>query len=243
MQENRFFDAPNFCFAKSQGFFVLEESYVAYGAYAHRGAAVGKETVLFLCGCDALFVPADLQYITVAKPGCVFCGGYMKKIAVIMGSDSDLPVVEKAVQTLEEFGVPYTVHICSAHRTPAEASGFSASARENGYGVIIAAAGLAAHLAGALAANTILPVIGIPLAGGVGGGLDALLSTVMMPPGVPVATVGVGGAVNAALLAIQILAVSDAALAQKLQAYKVSAAEKVRRKDADIQNKYNIQQL
>ena len=163
----------------------------------------------------------------------------MKKIAVIMGSDSDLPVVEKAIDTLRDFGVPTEVHVCSAHRTPEEAARFARSAAANGFGALIAAAGLAAHLAGALAANTILPVIGIPMAGGVGDGLDALLSTVMMPPGVPVATVGVGGAVNAALLAVQILAVSDRELAAKLTAYKQAAAEKVRKKDQAIQEKYN----
>ena len=163
----------------------------------------------------------------------------MKKVAVIMGSDSDLPVVEKAIDTLREFGVPTEVHICSAHRTPEEAARFAGSAASNGFGALIAAAGLAAHLAGALAANTILPVIGIPMAGGVGDGLDALLSTVMMPPGVPVATVGVGGAVNAALLAVQILAVSDGELAAKLTAYKQTAAEKVKKKDQAIREKYN----
>ena len=167
----------------------------------------------------------------------------MKKAAVIMGSDSDLPVVEKAIHTLTDFGVPFEVHVCSAHRTPEEAARFSKNAATDGFGVIIAAAGLAAHLAGALAANTILPVIGIPMAGGVGDGLDALLSTVMMPPGVPVATVGVGGAVNAALLAVQILAVSDGSLADKLTAYKQAAAEKVRKKDQAIQEKYSMMKL
>ena len=164
----------------------------------------------------------------------------MKKVAVIMGSDSDLPVVEKAINTLQEFGVPMEVRVCSAHRTPEEASRFARNAAAEGFGVLIAAAGLAAHLAGALAANTTLPVIGIPMAGGVGDGLDALLSTVMMPPGVPVATVGVGGAVNAALLAVQILAVSDQSLTEKLAAYKRAAAEKVRKKDLAIQEKYNL---
>ena len=164
----------------------------------------------------------------------------MKKVAVIMGSDSDLPVVEKAIDTLRDFGVPTEVHVCSAHRTPEEASRFAKNARNEGFGALIAAAGLAAHLAGALAANTTLPVIGIPMAGGVGDGLDALLSTVMMPPGVPVATVGVGGAVNAALLAVQILAVSDPALADQLEAYKRAAAEKVRKKDLAIREKYNL---
>ena len=167
----------------------------------------------------------------------------MKKVAVIMGSDSDLPVVEKAIDTLREFGVPMEVHVCSAHRTPDEASRFARTAAAEGFGVLIAAAGLAAHLAGALAANTTLPVIGIPMAGGVGDGLDALLSTVMMPPGVPVATVGVGGAVNAALLAVQILALSDNMLADKLAVYKRAAAEKVKKKDLAIQEKYNLKKV
>ncbi len=167
----------------------------------------------------------------------------MKKVAVIMGSDSDLPVVEKAIDTLREFGVPMEVHVCSAHRTPDEASRFARIAAAEGFGVLIAAAGLAAHLAGALAANTTLPVIGIPMAGGVGDGLDALLSTVMMPPGVPVATVGVGGAVNAALLAVQILALSDNMLADKLAVYKRAAAEKVKKKDLAIQEKYNLKKV
>ncbi len=167
----------------------------------------------------------------------------MKKVAVIMGSDSDLPVAEKAIDTLQEFGVPIEVHICSAHRTPDEASRFARAAVAEGFGVLIAAAGLAAHLAGALAANTTLPVIGIPMAGGVGDGLDALLSTVMMPPGVPVATVGVGGAVNAALLAVQILALSDRMLADKLAEYKKTAAEKVKKKDLAIQEKYNLKKV
>lgn len=142
----------------------------------------------------------------------------MKKVAVIMGSDSDLPVVEKAINTLKEYGVPTEVHVYSAHRTPEEAAAFSKSARENGFGVIIAAAGMAAHLAGAIAANTTLPVIGIPCSSKVLEGMDALLSTVMMPPGIPVATVGVNTAKNAALLAIEILAVTDEELQKKLQA-------------------------
>ena len=150
----------------------------------------------------------------------------MKKVAVIMGSDSDLPVVEKAIRTLEEYGVPFEVHVYSAHRTPAEAHDFAVSARANGFGAIIAAAGMAAHLAGAFAANTTLPVIGIPVAGSKFDGLDALLSTVQMPTGLPVATVAVDGAANAALLAIQILAVSDAALAEKLDAARAAGRER-----------------
>ena len=160
----------------------------------------------------------------------------MKKVAIIMGSDSDLPVVKKAADTLESFGVPYEMHVYSAHRTPVQARDFSLNARANGFGAIIAAAGMAAHLAGALAANTTLPVIGIPMKSGTfSNGIDALLSTVQMPSGIPVATVAVDGAVNAALLAIQILAVTDADLATKLDAKRVSDAEKVLAKDAALQ--------
>ena len=161
----------------------------------------------------------------------------MKKVAVIMGSDSDLPVVEKAINTLEEYGVPFEVHVYSAHRTPVEAKEFSASARENGFGAIIAAAGMAAHLAGAVAARTTLPVIGIPCASTYLDGMDALLSTVQMPSGIPVATVAVNGAVNSALLAIQILAVEDKTLADKLDAKRKADAEKVLMKDKDLQSK------
>ena len=163
----------------------------------------------------------------------------MKKAAVIMGSDSDLPVVEKAVNTLREFGVPTEVHVYSAHRTPEEARRFALDARTAGFGVLIAAAGMAAHLAGALAANPTLPVIGIPLTSGASDGTDALLSTVMMPPGVPVATVGINGAVNAALLAVQILSVGDEGLARRLADYKAAAADKVRQKDRAVSEKYN----
>ena len=160
----------------------------------------------------------------------------MKKIAIIMGSDSDLPVVKKAADTLESFGVPYEMHVYSAHRTPVQARDFSLNARSNGFGAIIAAAGMAAHLAGALAANTTLPVIGIPMKSGTfSNGIDALLSTVQMPSGIPVATVAVDGAVNAALLAIQILAVTDSDLAAKLDAKRASDAEKVLAKDAALQ--------
>lgn len=160
----------------------------------------------------------------------------MKKVAIIMGSDSDLPVVQKAADTLESFGVPYEMHVYSAHRTPQQARDFSVNARENGFGVVIAAAGMAAHLAGALAANTTLPVIGIPMKSSTfANGLDALLSTVQMPSGIPVATVAVDGAVNAALLAIQILAVSDEALAKKLDDKRVADAQKVLSKDAALQ--------
>ena len=163
----------------------------------------------------------------------------MKKVAVIMGSDSDLPIVEKGINVLKEYGVPYEVHVYSAHRTPKESAAFAASARENGFGVIIAAAGMAAHLAGALAAQTTLPVIGIPVASGGLGGLDALLSTVQMPSGIPVATVAVGGAANAAILACQMLALSDDALAAKLDGARADGYRKVLEKDAAVAAKYN----
>ena len=163
----------------------------------------------------------------------------MKKVGIIMGSDSDLPIVSKAIDTLKEYGVPFEVHIYSAHRTPVEAKEFSSSARQNGFGAIIAAAGMAAHLAGAIAANTTLPVIGIPVQSKNLGGMDALLSTVQMPSGIPVATVAIDGATNAALLAIQILAVEDAALANKLDAARKAGAEKVLKKNADIVATYN----
>ncbi|MBQ6233384.1 MAG: 5-(carboxyamino)imidazole ribonucleotide mutase [Clostridia bacterium] len=158
----------------------------------------------------------------------------MRKVGIVMGSDSDLPVVKKATDTLKAFGVPFEAHVYSAHRTPAEARDFALKARENGFGVIIAAAGMAAHLAGAIAANTTLPVIGIPCQGPVLEGLDALLSTAQMPSGIPVATVAVNGGANAALLAIQILAVEDAELAEKLDRKRLSDAENVLQKDAGI---------
>ncbi len=160
----------------------------------------------------------------------------MKKVAIIMGSDSDLPVVRKAADQLEAFGVPYEMHVYSAHRTPEEARNFSLNARKNGFGVIIAAAGMAAHLAGALAANTTLPVIGIPMKSSTfTNGIDALLSTVQMPSGIPVATVAVDGAVNAALLSIEILAVTDEALAEKLDAKRKADSQAVLAKDAALQ--------
>ena len=158
----------------------------------------------------------------------------MKKAAIIMGSDSDMPVVKKATDMFDSLGVPYETHIYSAHRTPEYVSRFAKSARENGFGVIIAAAGMAAHLAGAIAANTTLPVIGIPCASGAFGGFDALLSTVQMPTGIPVATVAVGGGGNAALLAAQILATEDAKLAGKLDAKRIKDAEAVLAKDAAL---------
>ena len=163
----------------------------------------------------------------------------MKKIAIIMGSDSDLPVLEGAIKTLNQFEVPCEVRVLSAHRTPVEAANFARSAREEGFGAIIAAAGKAAHLAGAMAAGTTLPVIGIPVKSSTLDGLDALLSTVQMPSGMPVATVAIDGAVNAALLAIQILAISDEALAEKLAAYRKEASDKVLAKDKKISEQYS----
>lgn len=164
----------------------------------------------------------------------------MKKVAIIMGSDSDLPVVSKAIDTLKEYGVPCEVHVFSAHRTPVEARDFAISARENGFGAIIAAAGKAAHLAGAIAANTTLPVIGIPVKSSTLDGLDALLSTVQMPSGIPVATVAIDGAQNAALLAIQILGVEDEALADKLLKNREESAKKVLEKNAAVEKEYTI---
>ena len=152
----------------------------------------------------------------------------MKKVGIIMGSDSDLPVVEKAISTLEEYGVPYEVHVYSAHRTPVQAKEFSANAKANGFGAIIAAAGKAAHLAGVIAGNTVLPVIGIPMKSSTLDGLDSLLSTVQMPAGIPVATVAIGGSENAALLAIQMLAMNDEALYEKLLAHRVEMKDKIK---------------
>ena len=163
----------------------------------------------------------------------------MKKIGILMGSDSDLPVVEKAMTTLDEFGVPYEVHVYSAHRTPAEVKEFTSNARENGFGAIIAAAGKAAHLAGAIAASTTLPVIGIPVKSSTLDGLDALLSTVQMPGGIPVATVAIDGAQNAALLAIQMLGIEDSEIAAKLDAQRKEAADKVLEKNKAIEDKFN----
>ena len=159
----------------------------------------------------------------------------MKKVAVIMGSDSDWPVVKGAFQQLETFGIPYEAHILSAHRTPAAAADFAKNARANGFGVLICAAGMAAHLAGAFAGNSTLPVIGIPMKGGAADGLDALLATVQMPSGIPVATVAINGAKNAAVLAAQILAVSDDALAAKLDAQRSEMAEQIAAKETKLQ--------
>ncbi len=164
----------------------------------------------------------------------------MKKVAIIMGSDSDLPVVEKAVSTLKSFNVPYEVHVYSAHRTPQESASFTKNARENGFGVIIAAAGMAAHLAGAIAANTTLPVIGIPIMSGTLGGVDAVLSTLQMPSGIPVATVAINGATNAALLAIEMLAIEDANLAKALNDKREKDKIAVLEKNKAVENKFNI---
>ena len=164
----------------------------------------------------------------------------MKKVAIIMGSDSDLPVVSKAADTLKQFGVPFELHIFSAHRTPEEARDFSVNARENGFGCIIAAAGMAAHLAGAIAANTTLPVIGIPMKSKYLDGIDALLSTVQMPSGIPVATVAIDGAVNAALLSVEILSVSDESLAEKLMAKRKADTKAVLEKNAKAEAEFNV---
>lgn len=163
----------------------------------------------------------------------------MKKIGIVMGSDSDLPIVKKAIDTLTEFGVPFEVHVYSAHRTPVEAKDFSANARANGFGAIIAAAGMAAHLAGAIAANTTLPVIGIPVSSKNLGGMEALLATVQMPSGIPVATVAIDGATNAALLAIQMLAINDKDLADKLDAKRRVATETVLEKNKAVEEQFN----
>lgn len=163
----------------------------------------------------------------------------MKKIGIVMGSDSDLKIVRKATDVLDTFGAPYEVHVYSAHRTPVEARDFALNARENGFGAIIAVAGMAAHLAGALAANTTLPVIGIPAESGPLSGMDALLSTVQMPTGIPVATVAVNGGGNAALLALQILAVADGELAAKLDAKRIADADVVRGKNAAVEEEFN----
>ena len=163
----------------------------------------------------------------------------MKKVGIVMGSDSDLPILRKTMDTLASLDIPFECHVFSAHRTPEEARTFALNARKNGFGVMIAAAGMAAHLAGAIAANTTLPVIGIPCKSTCLDGIDALLSTVMMPSGIPVATVAINGGVNAALLSAQILAVEDEALAAKLDAKRASDAAKVLEKDAALQAELN----
>ncbi len=162
----------------------------------------------------------------------------MKKVAIVMGSDSDLPVLQPALDELEALGISFAVRVISAHRTPEAAAEFARSAKENGFGVIIAAAGKAAHLAGAMAANTLLPVVGVPVKSSTLDGLDALLSTVQMPVGIPVATVAIDGAKNAALLCAEILAVDDAGLYEKLQQQRKIMAEQVAKKDAAIQERY-----
>ena len=163
----------------------------------------------------------------------------MKKVGIVMGSDSDLPIIKKATDMLKTLEIPFEVHIYSAHRTPVEARDFAVNARANGFGALICAAGMAAHLAGAIAANTTLPVIGIPCKGGMMDGLDALLATVQMPSGIPVATVAVNGGVNAALLAAQIIGVTDAEVAAKLDAKRAADAETVLKKDAALQAELN----
>ena len=163
----------------------------------------------------------------------------MKKVGIVMGSASDLPVVRKAADTLKEFGVPCEVHVYSAHRTPDEAGAFARTARERGFGVIIAAAGMAAHLAGAIAANTTLPVVGIPMKSNALDGVDALLSTVQMPSGIPVATGAIDGAVNAALLAVQILSIEDKDLAARLDAHRAAGAAKALAANAEVEAEFN----
>ncbi len=163
----------------------------------------------------------------------------MKKVGIVMGSDSDLPIVEKAFAVLKEYGVPFEVRVLSAHRTPVAAAEFAGNAKKNGFGVIIAAAGKAAHLAGAMAANTTLPIIGIPVKSSTLDGLDALLATVQMPSGMPVATVAIDGAANAALLAVQILATGDEQLSSLLDTKRADAGAKVLAKDAEVSAKYS----
>ena len=164
----------------------------------------------------------------------------MKKVAILMGSDSDLPIVEKGINVLKEYGVPFEVHVYSAHRTPVQTAEFVSNAKANGFGVIIAAAGMAAHLAGAVAANTVLPVIGIPVSCKNTGGVDALWATVQMPSGIPVATVAIDGAANAALLAVEMLALSDDTLYEKLVLARKVGEEKVLEKNKAVEEKYNI---
>ncbi len=164
----------------------------------------------------------------------------MKKVGIVMGSASDLPVVEKAINTLKEYGVPFEVHVYSAHRTPVQSAEFAKNAANNGFGVIICAAGMAAHLAGAIAANTVLPVIGIPVKSKALDGMDALLATVQMPTGIPVATVAIDGAGNAALLAIQIIALGEPELVRKLEEARAKGANAVLEKNAEIEKTFNV---
>lgn len=163
----------------------------------------------------------------------------MKKVGILMGSASDLPIVEKAINVLKEYGVPHEVHVYSAHRTPLQSAEFAKNAKENGFGAIICAAGMAAHLAGAIAANTVLPVIGIPVKSKNLDGMDALLATVQMPTGIPVATVAIDGAANAAILAIQMIALSDETLYQKLVLARKEGADAVLAKNKEIEEKFN----
>ena len=179
-----------------------------------------------------------MYYYRANRIQCSGFGGLMKKIAVVMGSDSDLPKLEPAFAALRSYGIPFRVRILSAHRTPEETAEFASSARGEGYGAIIAAAGKAAHLAGAIAARTTIPVIGVPIQSNALDGLDALLSTVQMPPGVPVATVGIDGAENAAILAAEILSVGDDSIAERLRAARVGMAQSVLRKDGAASDKY-----
>ena len=199
----------------------------------------GKWSTTWSKGKDMPTVWAHLPVSQVSAPFYTFLEVTMKKVGIVMGSDSDLPILRKAMDMLDTLGVPYETHIYSAHRTPVEARDFAVNARANGFGCIIAAAGMAAHLAGAIAANTTLPVIGIPCKGGMMDGLDALLATVQMPSGIPVATVAVNGGVNAALLAAQIIAVSDPELAAKLDAKRAADAATVLKKDAALQAELN----
>lgn len=203
-----------------------------------RGLPQGSKKQYFLSTVWAVLSETDRTALFTFKSKIARRQLVMKKVAVIMGSDSDLPVVSKAIDTLKNFGVPFEVHVFSAHRTPVEARDFSLSAREKGFGAIIAAAGKAAHLAGTIAANTTLPVIGIPVKSSTLDGLDALLSTVQMPGGIPVATVAIDGAQNAALLAVQILSVEDKALADKLLKSREENAKKVLEKNAAIEKEY-----
>ena len=200
-----------------------------------RGLPQGSKKQYFLSTVWAVLSETDRTALFTFKSKIARRQLVMKKVAVIMGSDSDFPTVSAAVKKLKSFGVPVEVHVMSAHRTPHDAAEFSEHAKENGFGVIIAAAGKAAHLAGVLAAHTTLPVIGIPIKSSTLDGLDALLATVQMPSGIPVATVAIDGAANAAILAVQMLAIGDEELAKKLDAMKTEMVEGVKKKDAALQ--------
>ena len=216
-----------------------------------RTAVKDPRDTAFIFWCVVSGLACGTQNYTIVIVGSVFICLILflfKKLAtrdneyvlIIKGPKFDIPAVEKAINTLKDFEVPFEVHVFSAHRTPVEARDFAVCARENGFGAIIAAAGKAAHLAGAMAANTTLPVIGIPVKSSTLDGIDALLSTVQMPSGMPVATVAIDGAVNAALLSIQILAVSDEALAQRLADARAEGTRKVLEKNAAVEAKYNV---